>query len=194
MDKSLEFSTTKSTAGVAQVASPAPPMMPDEEEVQVDMEQDSPEQAGLDGGPPATRTDFRETAFFLPDLLTDKDGSVILRFTMPDALTRWKLLGLAHTTDLKTAQFTKEAITQKPLMVTPNLPRFLREGDAIALTSKVAVIEGGQVDGTAALELFDPFTNASLNDRFGLKSNSIPFTAGPGASAAVEWKVKCRKV
>lgn len=190
MDKSLEFSTTKSTAGVAQVASPAPPMMPDEEEVQVDMEQDSPEQAGLDGGPPATRTDFRETAFFLPDLLTDKDGSVILRFTMPDALTRWKLLGLAHTTDLKTAQFTKEVITQKPLMVTPNLPRFLREGDAITLTSKVAVIEGGQVDGTAALELFDPFTNASLNDRFGLKSNSIPFTAGPGASAAVEWKVQ----
>ncbi len=140
--------------------------------------------------PPATRTDFRETAFFLPDLLTDKDGSVILRFTMPDALTRWKLMGLAHTTDLKTAQFTKEVITQKPLMVTPNLPRFLREGDAITLTSKVAVIEGGQVSGMATLELFDPFTNASLNDRFGLKNNTVPFTAGPGASAAVAWEVQ----
>ncbi|MFZ1665884.1 MAG: alpha-2-macroglobulin family protein [Flavobacteriales bacterium] len=140
--------------------------------------------------PPATRTDFRETAFFLPDLLTDKDGSVILRFTMPDALTRWKLMGLAHTTDLKTAQFTKEVITQKPLMVTPNLPRFFREGDAITLTSKVAVIEGGQVNGTASLELFDPFTNASLNERFGVKNNAVPFTAGPGASAAVAWDVQ----
>ncbi|MGV9011141.1 MAG: alpha-2-macroglobulin family protein [Flavobacteriales bacterium] len=139
--------------------------------------------------PPATRTDFRETAFFLPDLLTDKDGSVILRFTMPDALSRWKLLGLAHTTDLRIAQFTKEVITQKPLMVTPNLPRFLREGDAITLTSKVAVIEGGQVNGTASLELFDPFTNTPLNDRFGLKNNTVPFNAGPGASATIAWNV-----
>ena len=80
----------------------------------------SPPPPVADAPPPATRTDFRETAFFLPDLLTDKDGSVILRFTMPDALTRWKLMGLTHTTDLKTAQFTKEVITQKPLMVTPN--------------------------------------------------------------------------
>ncbi len=140
--------------------------------------------------PPATRTDFRETAFFLPDLLTDKDGSVILRFTMPDALTRWKLMGLAHTTDLKAAQFTKEVVTQKPLMVTPNLPRFLREGDAITLTSKVAVIEGGQLSGMAALELFDPFTNAALNDRFGLKNNTMPFTAGLGSSAAVAWDLR----
>lgn len=139
---------------------------------------------------PATRTDFRETAFFFPDLLTDKDGSVVLKFTVPDALTRWKLLGLAHTTDLKTALFTKEVITQKPLMVTPALPRFLREGDAITVTSKVAVIEGGPVSGAATLELFDPFTNAPLNERFGVKDNKVPFTAGPGASAAVAWNIK----
>ncbi|MEO7081220.1 MAG: alpha-2-macroglobulin family protein, partial [Flavobacteriales bacterium] len=158
------------------------PLPPDSTAPEKPQDQDSP--------PPATRTDFRETAFFLPDLLTDKDGSVILRFTMPDALTRWKLMGLAHTTDLKKAQFTKEVITQKPLMVTPNLPRFLREGDAITLTSKVAVIEGGEVDGTASLELFDPFTNAALNDRFGLKNNVLPFTAGPGASAVVAWDLR----
>lgn len=149
---------------------------------------------------PTTRTDFRETAFFLPDLLTDRDGSVILRFTMPEALTRWKLMGLAHTTDLKTAAFTKEVITQKPLMVTPNLPRFLREGDAITFTAKVAVVAGAPsgsaardpeaTSGIATLELFDPFTNASLKARFGLKENSRPFTAGPGASAAVSWNLR----
>ena len=67
------------------------------------------------------RTDFRETAFFFPDLLTDRDGSVVLRSTTPDALTRWKVMGLAHTKDLKLAQFTKEVVTSKPLMVVPNL-------------------------------------------------------------------------
>ncbi len=161
---------------------------------------------------PATRTDFRETAFFFPDLLTDKDGSVILKFTMPDALTRWKLLGLAHTTDLKTARFTKEVITQKPLMVTPNLPRFLRVGDRITLTSKVNVLghagsasrdpaltggvragsreadpKAGPLNGTATLELFDPFTNEAINRQFNLLQNTRPFTAGPGASAMVAW-------
>ncbi|MBS1546687.1 MAG: hypothetical protein JSU02_04835 [Bacteroidetes bacterium] len=119
---------------------------------------------------------------------------------MPDALTRWKLLGLAHTTDLKTARFTKEVITQKPLMVTPNLPRFLREGDRITLTSKVNVVdagvssrsaardlEGTPLQGTATLELFDPFTNAPVDARFNLKQPTQPFTAGPGASAVVAW-------
>lgn len=149
---------------------------------------------------PVARTDFRETAFFLPDLLTDRDGSVILRFTMPEALTRWKLMGLAHTTDLKTATFTKEVITQKPLMVTPNLPRFLREGDAITFAAKVAVVADAPsgsraadpeaTSGIATLELFDPFTNASLNARFGLKENGRPFTAGPGASASVSWDLR----
>jgi hypothetical protein len=166
-----------------------------------------------DAPPPATRTDFRETAFFLPDLLTDKDGSVVLKFTMPDALTRWKLLGLAHTTDLKTAQFTKEVITQKPLMVVPNLPRFLREGDKITLTSKVNVVgtsvsssavendrgvpvaagsssgDPAGTTGTATLELFDPFTNAPVNGKFGIQENTRSFTAGPGASAVVAWDI-----
>src|SRR5690606_22230636 len=77
------------------------------------------------------RSDFRETAFFLPDLLTDRDGSVSLRFTMPEALTRWRVMGLAHNTDLQVAQFERTTITPKPLMVVPNLPRFLREGDRI---------------------------------------------------------------
>lgn len=160
--------------------------------------------APQDVPPPATRTDFRETAFFFPDLLTDKDGSVILKFTMPDALTRWKFMGLAHTKDLKTAQFTKEVITQKPLMVTPNLPRFLREGDKITFSAKVNVIQppttpaGSRgadpaapelLSGTATLELFDPFTDAPVDARFNLKQPAQPFTAGPGASAVVAWEL-----
>ncbi len=140
-------------------------------------------------GPTPLRTDFRETAFFFPDLLTDRDGSVVLRFTMPDALTRWNFMGLAHTTDLRTAHFTRSTVTQKPLMVVPNLPRFLRQGDRITLTAKVNVVEGGTISGTARLELFDPITNKPVGDRFALKQAERAFTAAPGSSAVVSWSV-----
>lgn len=134
------------------------------------------------------RTDFRETAFFFPDLLTDKDGSIVLRFTMPEALTRWKLMGLAHTADLKTAQFTKEVVTQKPLMVTPNLPRFLRAGDRITLTAKVSALKGKH-SGTVSLELFDPYSNKPVAGAFMLKNAARPFSVAPGQSANVAWDV-----
>jgi uncharacterized protein YfaS (alpha-2-macroglobulin family) len=140
-------------------------------------------------GQQPVRTDFRETAFFLPDLLTDKDGSIVLRFTMPEALTRWKLMGLAHTQDLKVAQFTKETITQKPLMVTPNLPRFLRAGDRITLTAKVSALEGTKQQGSASLDLFDPYTNALVGASFGLKSTARSFSVAPGQSANVSWDI-----
>ncbi|MBK6777067.1 MAG: hypothetical protein IPG74_14945 [Flavobacteriales bacterium] len=135
------------------------------------------------------RTDFRETAFFFPDLLTDKDGSIVLRFTVPDALTRWRLMGLAHTQDLKLAQFTKETVTQKPLMVTPNLPRFLRAGDRITLTAKVSALEGTKQQGSASLDLFDPYTNALVGASFGLKSTVRFFSVAPGQSANVSWDI-----
>ncbi|MFZ1332624.1 MAG: alpha-2-macroglobulin family protein, partial [Flavobacteriales bacterium] len=135
------------------------------------------------------RSDFRETAFFFPVLLTDRDGSIVLRFKTPDALTRWKVLGLAHTPDLKIANFSKETITQKPLMVVPNLPRFLRVGDRITLTAKVNVIEGGEVLGNATIELFDPQTNRTVTNEFGITEAVRNFNAGPGKSASVEWDI-----
>jgi hypothetical protein len=159
------------------------------EEVMV-LTEDGPGNPPAPPSPTPLRTDFRETAFFFPALLTDRDGSVVLRFTMPDALTRWNLLGLAHTTDLKTAQFNKSAITQKPLMVVPNLPRYLRQGDRITLTAKVNVVEGGTLNGTSRLELFDPITNKAVNERFELNKSGRGFTAAPGKSAVVSWNLK----
>lgn len=139
--------------------------------------------------PSPLRTDFRETAFFLPDLLTDRDGSVVLRFTMPDALTRWNLMGLAHTKDLRTAQFNRSAITQKPLMVVPNLPRFFRQGDRITLTAKINVVEGGSAKGQARLQLFDPRTNKEVSGAYALSRPEQPFTAAPGQSALAKWAI-----
>ncbi|HRH68365.1 MAG TPA: alpha-2-macroglobulin family protein [Flavobacteriales bacterium] len=140
------------------------------------------------GGQPV-RTDFRETAFFFPDLLTDRDGSLLLRFTTPDALTRWKVMGLAHTKDLKLASFSKETVTSKPLMVVPNLPRFLREGDRIVLTAKINATEGPAVTGTAQLTLYDPTTNKDITTAFTKERTTRPFAAGPGRSATAGWAI-----
>ena len=135
------------------------------------------------------RTDFRETAFFFPDLLTDRDGAVMLRFTMPDALTRWRLLGMAHTPDLQLAGFERTVVTNKPLMVVPNLPRFLRHGDRITLTAKINALEGGVQQGTARLELLDPRTGARIDVGGGRALPSRAFRAAPGSSADVAWEV-----
>ncbi|MBK8498637.1 MAG: hypothetical protein IPL52_07425 [Flavobacteriales bacterium] len=141
-------------------------------------------------GSASLRTDFRETAFFFPDLLTDRDGEVVLRFTMPDALTRWNFMGFAHTKELQLAHIARSTITQKPLMVIPNLPRFLRQGDRITLTAKINKVEEGAASGTARLELFDPRTNAAITSRFIAARTERAFTAAPGSSANVSWALQ----
>ncbi|HRP17967.1 MAG TPA: alpha-2-macroglobulin family protein, partial [Ginsengibacter sp.] len=70
--------------------------------------------------PQKTRSDFRETAFFYPQLRTEQDGNVTLSFTMPEALTKWKLMALAHSQDLSSGYAEQAVITQKDLMVIPN--------------------------------------------------------------------------
>ena len=75
------------------------------------------------------RKNLQETAFFFPHLTTDKKGNITFSFTTPEALTKWKLQLLAHTKELQSATKTLTAVTQKELMITPNAPRFLREGD-----------------------------------------------------------------
>ena len=188
MQKSRVLATMAPSPGAMEASSDAEDGDHMDEESREPEAHDAPATEVKPGAPSTTRTDFRETAFFFPDLMTDKDGAVVLRFTMPEALTRWKLMGLAHTADLKLATFTKEAISQKPLMVVPNLPRFLREGDRITLTAKINAIEA-PVNGTSKLELFDPFTNRSISASFQLKEDTRTFSAAPGQSASVAWDI-----
>src|SRR4030095_14556289 len=70
------------------------------------------------------RKNFNETAFFFPALTTDANGNIEFSFTIPEALTEWKLMAMAHTTDLASGYTEKKVITQKELMVQPNMPRF----------------------------------------------------------------------
>ncbi len=139
------------------------------------------------------RTNLNETVFFLPELYTDKNGDVIIKFKMNEALTKWKFLGLAHTKDLKTGITKKEIITQKDLMIMPNPPRFFREGDEIEFTAKVSNISDQDLKGSAVLQLFDAVTNESLDIQLNNKNAEIPFTVKTGLSAPLKWNLKIPK-
>ncbi|MBZ4133931.1 hypothetical protein JYG53_24585, partial [Escherichia fergusonii] len=87
-------------------------------------------------------------------------------FTMPEALTTWKWMTLAHTKDLAFGTATQSIVTQKTLMVQPNLPRFLREGDQIELSSKIANLGAQELTGQVTLELIDATAGTPVDGWF----------------------------
>ncbi|HNW54942.1 MAG TPA: alpha-2-macroglobulin family protein, partial [Bacteroidales bacterium] len=135
------------------------------------------------------RKDFNETAFFYPQLSTNEKGDVVIRFTAPEALTRWKMMGLAYTKDLKYGQVEKTLVTQKDLMLFTNAPRFLREGDNMDFAAKISNISDSDLTGSAELHFFDAFTMKPVDDLLGLTRTSIPFAVNKGLSAPVSWNI-----
>lgn len=132
------------------------------------------------------RSNFNETAFFQPELYTNDSGEVVISFTVPESLTRWKILGFAHTQKLEYGSFEKELVTQKELMVQPNLPRFFREGDEIEVQARISNLTNEVINGTAVIELFDATTGQALNKM--VKGNaSIAFVADAQQNASVSW-------
>ena len=125
---------------------------------------------------------------------TDAQGNVVLKFTMNEALTRWKLLTYAHTKDLQQAISVKDVVTQKELMVLVNMPRFLRAGDEFELSAKVSNLSQQAIKGgTATLNLLDANTLQPVEAAFGLGSRSprvANFSVEPGQSAPLTWRVK----
>ena len=111
------------------------------------------------------RKNLQETAFFFPQLKTDKDGNISFSFTTPEALTKWNVQLLAHTKNLESAVTNLETVTQKELMVLPNAPRFLREGDEIVISSKIANLTKKQITGEAVLQLFDATTGERIDKK-----------------------------
>lgn len=136
------------------------------------------------------RKNFNETAFFLPDLKTDADGTIEFSFKAPEALTRWKLQTLAHTKELAFGLSQKELVTQKQLMVQPNMPRFLRQGDPMELSVKIVNLSDSELTGQTQLELFDATTNQSVDGWF---LNTFPnqyFTVAAGQSEVVKFPIQ----
>lgn len=136
------------------------------------------------------RQNLNETAFFYPDLKTDAEGNVNFEFTSPEALTKWKLMFLAHTKDARAATLEKEVVTQKEFSVTPNYPRFLREGDELNLQSKLSNLTAKRLNGSANLQILDAFTNEDISSQFGLNSSTQNFDLNENGNSVVTWKVK----
>ncbi|MDX2285655.1 MAG: alpha-2-macroglobulin family protein [Bacteroidia bacterium] len=137
--------------------------------------------------PPAPRRDLRETAFFFPQLETNAAGEIVLNFTMPEALTRWKFLALAHTPDMRVGTLTSEAVTRKDLMVVPNLPRFFRDGDRVVLTAKIVNVSGQPLSGMATLQLADALSERDLSAALGNTRPGQAFSVEAGRSTVVSW-------
>ncbi|TBN01416.1 alpha-2-macroglobulin [Hyunsoonleella flava] len=110
------------------------------------------------------RKNLQETAFFFPQLQTDTDGNISFSFTTPEALTQWKLQLLAHTKTLESATTSLSAVTQKELMVIPNAPRFLREGDDIVISTKIANLTDTALSGQAKLMLTDAISGEDISN------------------------------
>lgn len=138
----------------------------------------------------AVRKNLNETAFFYPNLKTDAEGNISFEFTSPEALTKWKLMFLAHTQDARAATLEKEVVTQKEFSVTPNYPRFLREGDELNLQSKLSNLTDKKLNGSAELQILDAFTNENISSKFGINSGVQNFSLNENGSSALTWKLK----
>ena len=137
------------------------------------------------------RENFNETAFFYPNLITNEDGSLTFSFTMPDALTRWNLMMLAYTKDLKVGTLNKTFTTSKPLMIMSDMPRFVYESDTLWVVANVIRNSGNDLDvesAIAKLEIFDAFTMEPLNLILSEQEIAIDEIAA-GKSESVRWKV-----
>lgn len=142
------------------------------------------------GAPVPLRSNFNETAFFLPQLKTDANGDILVAFTVPESLTSWKVLGVAHTKDLEYALVQNEVVTQKELMAQTNVPRFIRNGDQVTLTAKVSNLTEQILSGNATLQLFDALTMQNVSDQFQLGNSNASFTADAKQSTVVSWSIK----
>jgi uncharacterized protein YfaS (alpha-2-macroglobulin family) len=140
--------------------------------------------------PPSVRTNLDETVFFYPNLYTDAQGNVIVKFKMKEALTRWKMRVFAHTQDLKQGAIEQEVTTSKDLMVFPNLPRYFRENDELELTAKVTNMNGMSGIANAKLELINAITMQALPAELFISPAQQSFSIAAGKSSVVSWKIK----
>lgn len=104
------------------------------------------------------RENMNETAFFYPALESDNNGNVAIRFTLPESVTTWKFMGLAHDKEMRNGLLVDEAVAQKTVMVQPNMPRFLREGDKSSIVVKLFNTSDKKVSGNARMQILDAET------------------------------------
>ena len=129
------------------------------------------------------RENLNETAFCYPTLKTDGDGHVTLSFTLPESLTTWRFMGIANTVDMLYGYIDGEVIAQKDVMIQPNMPRFIREGDNATISARLFNTTDHSVSGTAKLQLIDPNTDQVICEQ------AAPFTIDANSSSAAQFAV-----
>ncbi len=140
--------------------------------------------------PNTYRKNFAETAFFFPQLYADSSGKYSFHFTMPEALTQWKWMSIAHTKDLAFGSYSANIITQKKLMIQPNAPRFLREGDVMEFSAKIVNLSDKEITGQVSFELVDAATKTSIDGWFQNVFPSQYFTVDAGKSFPLKFPIQ----
>ena len=148
-----------------------------------------PAARGPDLSQVAARKNLNETAFFFPQLISDAEGRVKLEFTMPEALTQWRFMGFAHDRDLRSGYLQDQVVTAKDLMVQPNPPRFLREGDVLEFTVKVSNQSPTRQTGTVRLTLANARTDEPLDRQFGNNTVDVAFDLSAKESRSYGWRL-----
>jgi len=150
----------------------------------------TPGDKDLDLGSVSARSNLNETAFFFPHLIAGDDGSVRIEFTMPEALTEWKFMGFAHDTELRAGLLTSTTVTAKDLMVQPNAPRFVREGDVIEFTVKVLNQSPTSQSGQVRLSFADAKSGDNVDEVLSNETGDQSFDIPSGESRTLSWKIK----
>ncbi len=167
--------------------------------IDVELDATGANTSNIESSPFRIRRDFRETAFFLPQLQTDKEGLVSFEFTVPDQLTSWRFYAQAHTRKLHTGHLAGTLISKLPLTLQSNAPRFLREGDTLTLRAKITNRCDTLLKGTVTLEFMDTVDNQPIrmvieqdyqNGKYGVSTvGTEPFSVAAGASQEVDFRI-----
>ncbi|WP_127846781.1 alpha-2-macroglobulin family protein [Psychroflexus aestuariivivens] len=135
------------------------------------------------------RKDLKETAFFMPQLSTDKNGEVIFNFESPEALTKWKFQALAHDKKMRSHRTELNVVTQKKLNISPNFPRFFRSGDRIFISAKITNLTDEALNGMAQLSFKNEITQESINIINSEDSQRVNIPAKGSKNVSFELKI-----
>ena len=130
------------------------------------------------------RENLNETAFFYPTLVSDENGNVAIRFTLPESVTTWKFMGLAHDKEMNYGMLDGVAVAKKDVMVQPNIPRFLRTGDKASITTKIFNTAEKDVTGQVGIRLIDPETEQTVFE------STQPFSVKQGDTGSATFRVE----
>ncbi|WP_029904362.1 alpha-2-macroglobulin [Prevotella sp. 10(H)] len=137
------------------------------------------------GTAPQIRQNFNETAFFYPQLRTNEKGEVLISFTVPESNTTWRFRALAHDKDARVGTLEQFVVTRKELMVTPNMPRFVRQGDKTSISTKISNLSDNDISGDVRIEFFDPLTDKVID--LAIPNQKQTFSIEKDASTSANW-------